>query len=309
MANYYDILGVSKDASEDELKKAYRKLSLQWHPDRNNSEEAKEKFQEINEAYDTLSDQSKRREYDMQEAFGGDGGFPGFPGGGPFEDINNFFNMMFHGGPGGPGGMGGFPGGGGFGGIHIVHNGVPFHFNMQKPTPIIKNITISLQQAYTGCSITFELERWVIENNTKRNEVEKVQMEIPAGAGADGDEVVVMRDRGNRQNGMCGDVKICIHVENNTQFRRNSLDLIYNKKISLKEALCGISFDIQHLNDKVLNLTSSIKQNIIKPNDKKVIPNLGMRRGDQIGNLIIEFEIEFPNTLTEEQISSLNTIL
>jgi DnaJ-class molecular chaperone len=311
--SFYDILGVSNDVSESDLRKAYRKLSLEWHPDRNSSPEAKEKFQKINEAYDTLSDPSRRKEYDMQQMFGGEGGggdpfemFHGGGGGDPFGGMSQFFDMMFHGG----GGMGG-------GGIHIVHNGVPFHmggggggpfhFNMQKPAPIVKNVNITLQQAFNGCSITIPIERWVIENGSKRNETETIQIEIPPGA--DGNENAVIRDRGNRQNGMTGDVKICIHIDNHPEFRRNGMDLIYTKKVSLKEALCGLTFEIRHLNDKVLNLTSSVKTNIIKPNDKKVVPQLGMRRGDQVGNLVIEFEVEFPNTLTEEQINHLSLIL
>jgi DnaJ-class molecular chaperone len=325
--SFYDILGVSNDASESEIKKAYRKLSLEWHPDRNSSPEAKEKYQKINEAYDTLSDATQRKEYDMKQMFGGEeggihfdpfggGGHPFGGGGNPFGGMSEFFDMMFHGGGGGgmPG-AGGMPGG--FGGIHIVHNGVPlnmggggggpFHFNMQKPAPIVKNINISLQQAYNGCSITIPIERWVIENGNKRNESETLQIEIPPGA--DGGENVAIRDRGNRQNGICGDIKLCINVDNHPEFKRNGLDLIYSKKVSLKEALCGLTFEIRHLNDKVLNLASSVRTNIIKPNDKKVVPHLGMRRGDQVGNLIIDFEVEFPDNLTEEQINHLSLIL
>ena len=86
MPNHYEVLGVSKDAKETEIKKAYRSLSLKYHPDRNSSEEAITKIQEINEAYEILSDESKRNHYDMEQA----GGIPGFGMGGmPFAHMNS----------------------------------------------------------------------------------------------------------------------------------------------------------------------------------------------------------------------------
>ena len=107
MTNHYDTLGVSKEAPEGEIKKAYRKLSLLYHPDRNNSEEANVKMLAINEAYETLSDGEKRRQYDAEQEFG-QGGLPfqHMSSMDEFSDINQIFNMMFNGG-GGPFGGGG----------------------------------------------------------------------------------------------------------------------------------------------------------------------------------------------------------
>ncbi|KAG0010114.1 DnaJ sub B member 5, partial [Entomortierella chlamydospora] len=91
--DYYNILGVSKDADEDQIKKAYRKLALKYHPDKNSEPEAKKKFHDISEAYEVLSDKNKRAVFDQfgEEGLKGGAGGPG--------------------GPGGPGGAGGFPGG------------------------------------------------------------------------------------------------------------------------------------------------------------------------------------------------------
>ncbi len=107
--NYYEILGVDKKATTDEIKAAYRKLAIKYHPDRNRgSEEAAEKFKEINEAHETLSDQQKRAAYDYELEHPGMGGFGGSGfggfGGGGFEDISDIFSSIFGGGFGGGGG-------------------------------------------------------------------------------------------------------------------------------------------------------------------------------------------------------------
>ena len=113
--SYYDVLEVPKDASETDIKKAFRRLSLQYHPDRNSEANAESKFKEINEAHEILSDNSKRQQYDMESNghpfFGGGGGMGGPPGA-EFHDMNDLLRQMF-----GGGGMGGPPGGVNFGGI------------------------------------------------------------------------------------------------------------------------------------------------------------------------------------------------
>ena len=112
--DYYEVLGIDKNASEDDIKKAYRKIAIKYHPDRNpGNKEAEEKFKEAAEAYDVLHDPKKRQQYDQ---FGFDGpnmgGFGGFSGGGfSMDDIFSMFGDVF----GGRGGFGGFSGYGGGG--------------------------------------------------------------------------------------------------------------------------------------------------------------------------------------------------
>jgi DnaJ-class molecular chaperone with C-terminal Zn finger domain len=102
----YDILGVSKDASQDEIKKAYRRLSKKYHPDLNDAPDAEDKFKEVAEAYETLSDESKRSQYDQfghastdpnfnGGGFGGFGGAGGYGGGDTFTGFEDIFDLVF----------------------------------------------------------------------------------------------------------------------------------------------------------------------------------------------------------------------
>jgi len=316
MPNFYDILGVSKDASEQEIKKAYRALSLEFHPDRNNSVEATQKFQEISEAYETLSDPQKKEEYDFEQEHGsGMGhmghGFPfhmnGHPMGGMGMgggDIHDIFNMMFS------GGGAGFPGGGfpGMGpNIRIFHNGIPV---IQKPAPIQKELTITLEQAFTGIpSIQIKFDRVVVVQQMQSNEEDTITFNIPAGM-ADG-ETIVLQEKGHIiQDKVKGDLHLHIRVQPHKEFSRNGMDLIYKKTLTLKEALCGFSLEIPHLSGKMLRISHSATSHVIKPNEKKPIPGYGMlKNGQNPGNLIIEFDISFPDKLSEEQIKGLANIL
>jgi DnaJ-class molecular chaperone len=329
---YYQLLGVAPNASADEIKKAYRKLSLKYHPDRNKDPEMVSKYQKINEAYETLGDEQKKRQYDMMghHAFSSGGGgqdmddpvaeffqnmfmpHPGFGGsfGGPFGGPNGGFGGP-NGGPGPAFAFGGFPfGQGGGPNIRIFRNGVPVNFqnSLQKPTPIVKNLTIHISQILQGSSVPVEIERWVVQEGTKVFEKETMYVKIPSGM--DDNEIIVIPDKGNVAADYCkGDVKIIVHIVNDTEIKRNGLDLLYEKKISLKEALCGFHFDLKYLNGKIYTIQNN-SGNIIHPGYRKVIPQMGIRResGD-VGSLIILFQIDFPESLSEEKMAQLREIL
>ena len=327
--NLYKILGVSENASADEIKKAYRKLSLQYHPDKNPSPEATEKYKTINEAYGTLGDEQKRKQYEMERknpfmrmaGMGGMGGM-GSHGGININEVDEIFKTFFGGMPFGMGGfsmnmddmddmsnissMPGFPGGAQF---HVFHNGRPVNIGktFQKPSPINKTVTIDIEQVFNGVTIPVDIERWIYENNLKISESETLYVTIPKGI--DDNEIIVLKDKGNIVNENCkGDVKIFIKIINNTEIKRHGLDLIYEKNISLKDALCGFTFEIKFINGKVYTLNNA-SGNIINPEYKKIIPNMGLTRESYTGNLIIIFHIEFPEKLTIEQIKKLNEVL
>ena len=313
--NFYNILGVEENATKDEIKKAYRSLQMKWHPDKNQgSDDSKKMSEKINEAYETLGDEAKREEYNhsrnnpnpfMRMNPGGGGGMEV-----PMDDI---FNMFFGAGM-NPFGMPGMPGMPGMQGmppgarIHVF-NGAPMGFQqaISKPTPIIKTISITMDQVLSGANVPLEIERWNVENGIKVFEAETIYVTIPQGI--DDNEMIILRDKGNMLNEHAkGDVKIVVKITNNSEFKRAGLDLVFEKKITLKEALCGFTFELNYLNGKSYTLNNN-KGNIIPPEYKKVYPGMGLTRGEHKGNMIIHFHVEFPEKLTEEQIASLATVL
>lgn len=312
--NFYEILEIPETASIDEIKKSYRRLSMMYHPDKNtNSPDATAKFQKISEAYETLGDVDKKKEYDAMKnnpfakMMGGHQGqdqmanmFANLFGGIPFGHMPTFNGASF--GPGGPS----------FGpNIRIFHNGVQvnpqgFVQSMQKPTPIIKNLVVSIDKILTGTTVPIDIERWIIQDGNKIFEQETIYVTVPKGI--DEGELIVLRDKGNMISEDCkGDIKMFIKIQNNTDFKRSGLDLIYEKNITVKEALCGFTFELKYVTGKVYTINNN-SGNIISHGYRKIIPNMGLSRDDHNGNLIIIFNVKFPDKLTEEIMDQLKRI-
>jgi DnaJ-class molecular chaperone len=223
-------------------------------------------------------------------------------------DINNIFNMMFGGAMGGAfPGMQFHQGGPGIRVFHSGGGGHPGNFQehifhqFNKPPPIIKNVSITMQQAYHGDTIKISIEK-------NRQEHDEIEITIPPGI--DENEVLLLRDQGHvLSDNIRGDIKITFSISNDTIFKRNGLDLIYTRHLTLKESLCGFAFDIQHLNGKHLNMNNLSNISVVKPNYKKVVSGLGFNKNGQTGNLIIELQVNFPDNLTKEQMDALKEIL
>jgi DnaJ family protein B protein 4 len=321
--NYYSILEVPQTATIDEIKKSYRRLSLLCHPDRNqNSSESTFKFQRLNEAYEVLSDTEKKKEYDMinnnpflkmmgqMNINGQHANMNMNMGINPMEDIlNNLFNSF---------GQGGQP----FGqGIHVFHNGInvngtnvngintngqQFYRSIQKPTPIMKTIDVPIDKILSGTTMPVDIERWLIQEGNKVFEKETIYVDVPKGI--DEGEIIILRDKGNvAANDVKGDIKIYIRIQNTSEFKRQGLDLILEKNISLKEALCGFTFEIKYLTGKVYTINNN-SGNIIVPGYKKMIPNMGFSRDQHTGNLIIIFNVKFPEKLDDKILEQLRQI-
>jgi DnaJ-class molecular chaperone len=323
MPNHYETLGIPKTATEKEIKQAFRALSMKFHPDKvktksqEEQNEANQKMQEINSANEVLSDPQQREMYDMEangnpfgNQFGGNQFGGNHPFGNPFaspfagnQNMHfapgvNILEMLFGQGGAEMHGMHGIPG----------MPGMFFQRHIQKPEPIVKVIHITLKQAYTGTSVQVDFERWIQEEEIKINENETIHINIPQGI--DDNETILIQGSGNIINmggkSIKGDVHIQIHVSNDTEFKRNKNDLFYKKTITLKEALCGFKFKLDHLNGNQLGLNVNI---VLFTGAKQVFKNLGMVREGIAGNLVLDFEVKFPETLTPEQKDAISNIL
>ena len=371
--DYYKILEVNRDASSEEIKKAYRKLSMIHHPDKNgNSEESTIKFKLLASAYEVLGNPDKKKLYDMGVRGGGNGSpFGDFEHVNPFDIFNMIFSSMgaaagpppnhpqqhhhIHGGGFPPsfirGGMGPIqigsmgPMGMGLGGmgIHIINSsggggGGPmqnhphFHFlhhqappsqqQQQQPhffyesvpqqhhsqkcerEPVTTNIYITLENAYFGIEqLTVNLTE---QNNGGGGADATICVCIPPGIN---DKEVLILSNVASSSFHFSQVNIIVNIEEHSVFKRNGMDLVLDKEITLKESLCGIEFTIKHINNKSFHLQHK-DGTIIKHNTIKTIPNLGMTdKNKQSGNLIIIFKIIYPDKMTREQIDALSSIL
>ena len=305
---FYNVLGIKDTSTKEEIKKAYRSLQMKYHPDRNpGNTDTINMTQKINEAYEVLGDEQKKQEYDMSlknpfmrmQSNGG---------GGREVPIDEIFQMFF--------GMGG-QGMAGHGMSRQGHNINIFHgphgmrgggFKpFEKPVPIIKTISINMEQSFSGAVVPLEIEKWVMEDGDKVFSVESLKIQVPPGA--DDNEIIIIRNAGNELNGeLKGDIKIFIKVQNDTPFKRVGLDILLEKKITLKESLCGFSFDLIHLSGKSFTLNNN-KGNIIHPEYKKIYQGMGFTKGSKVGNMILLFHVEFPEKLSEEQIKQIETVL
>jgi len=221
----YETLEVSQNATADEIKKAYRKLARKYHPDVNKSPEAEEKFKEINGAYEILSDEEKRKKYDMygDDMFGGQSfhDFRSSQGSGvDFEDI---LRNIFGGGGGfGGRGSGGFGGFGGFGGVDLDVNAT---------------VTIPFDIAILGGSQHISL------NN------EAFDIKVPAGIN-DG-ETLRIKGKGRAAQGQRGDLLLKVSIAKSAVYERDGDDLIKPFDITLKTAIFGGKVAISTLHGEI----------------------------------------------------------
>lgn len=221
MNSLYETLGVNKNASSDEIKKAYRRLARQYHPDINKEKGAEEKFKEINAAYEILSDEQKRKQYDTygDSIFGGQSfsDFSRSAGGVNLDEIlKNLFGGGFAGG-GARGGFGGFRGG--FGG-----------FNEE-------DLDIN-----TSINIPFELGILGGEHSVNFNG-ENIKIKIPHGI-KDGEKLRI-RGKGKNFGGQVGDLLVKVKIEKSPIYERDDDDLSRSLDISLKTALFGDKITLQ----------------------------------------------------------------
>jgi len=235
----YETLGVSEKATADEIKKAYRKLARKYHPDVNKDEEAVEKFKEINAAYEVLSDQKKKDEYDMygDQIFGGQN-FHDFAKQQGNVDLDDLLRSIFGGGGGGgsssfSGGFGGF-GGSAFGGAGFGGGG-PSSTELDQRTTITVPFYVAVKGGKHNISINGE----------------SFDIKIPAGIKSG--ETLRVRGKGNSVGGQRGDLLIKVNVAESNEYTRKGKDLYKVLDIPLKVALFGGKVPVETL-DKTVTL-------------------------------------------------------
>lgn len=312
--DYYALLGVAKGTDDNELKKAYRKLAMKWHPDKNpdNKEHATAKFKEISEAYEVLSDPQKREIYDKYGEEGlkqGMGGGPGGQGGAGFsfrrpEDV--FAELFGRGSPfgmdDGDGGFGGFPFGAfggmpgmpGMGGGGMPGMGRRAASGPVKAKPIEHKLAFTLEELYAGTTKKMKIERKV-----KGRPVQEI-LEIAIKPGWKKGTKITFQEKGDEDPGVIpADIVFILDEKPHPRFTRDGADLIYNTILPLADALCGTALPIQLLD----GATETIQiRDVIRPNDTKLVKGKGMpntKVPGTFGNLIIKFDVRFPRNLSD----------
>jgi curved DNA-binding protein len=278
----YDILGVSENATQEEIKRAYRKLARKYHPDVNKDKDAVEKFKEINAAYEVLSDKKKKDEYDLygDQMFGGQN-FHDFARqqGGVNVDLDEILRNIFGGGGSSSAFGGGFSSRGGFGGFS--GGGFGSGFESSKPQDIDKriSITIPFYVAVKGGKHNINLES------------ESFDIKIPAGI-KDG-ETLRVRGKGNVVGSHRGDLLIKVHVAESSEYTRKGDDLYLTIDIPLKTAMFGGKVKVNTLIHE--SLTLKVPQNT-KNGQKFRVKGAGVpnRKTGIAGNLYLISNVVLP---------------
>ncbi|CAG8452449.1 21410_t:CDS:2 [Cetraspora pellucida] len=342
--DYYKILGVDKNADEEELKKAYRKLALKWHPDRHqgsaDKEAAEKKFKEISEAYEVLSDKNKRQIYDTygEEGLKGapppdasgafPGGFQGFrPGGATFTfkttgpggfggftptDPNSIFNQFFSqfGSADDDDPFGQFTSftrgrsASDFGDIFGRSRG-----EGRGSSEVKHHLPFTLEELYKGITKKLKVSRKLYDSASGQQIPTDKIIEVNVRPGLKAGTKFRYSKAGDElPSGETQDIVVVVNEKPHSIFTRDNDDLRVVIKLSLLEALVGFKKQIQTLDGRTLNISSS---SVIKPGQEQRVPNEGMPTKDQNkkGDLIVKYEIMFPSRLTEDKKKELKRIL
>ncbi|KAK3603559.1 hypothetical protein CHS0354_027982 [Potamilus streckersoni] len=304
--DYYSILQLTRSATDADIKKHYRKLSLKFHPDKNpNDQRAADRFKQVAEAYDVLSDPRKRAVYDQfgeeglkngvpegsgeagawtkgytfhgnaekvfRDFFGGDNPFQEF-----YDRVDGDLSM-------------------GFGGLRGRGRKV------QDP-PIERDLFLSLEEVYHGCTKKMKISRRVMNEDGHTSSIRDKILTITVKKGWKPGTRITFPEEGDQgPNNVPADIVFIVKDKQHPRFRREGVNLIHTAKVHLGKALTGCNVEINTLDDRILHIPIN---DIVKPGYTKTVPGEGMPIStdpSQKGDLIIEFNIEFPTTLTPEK--------
>ncbi|MBF0227242.1 MAG: DnaJ domain-containing protein [Desulfobacterales bacterium] len=295
--DYYKILGVSKKATEEEIKKAYRKLAMQYHPDHAKGDKsAEEKFKKINESYAVLSDKEKRKQYDtfgsaqFNQRFSQDDIFREF-------DLSNILREFGLG-----GGFDFFNAKGGRGGVKFNFGGEPQYNRRARPVKgadVEKEIYLTLREVAEGAKRDIDIE--------KGSGTETITIKIPLGM-ITGKKIRVQgKGRPSPSNGPSGDLYITSKVINNTKFEINNYDLYIDREIKLSESLLGeiISVPTIYDNELKVKVPPSTKHKTIMRLQGYGLPYMD---GDKKGDLFLRINVDIPKFFNTEQMALIKNL-
>lgn len=289
--DYYQLLGVKKDASEEDIKKAYRKLAMKYHPDHTKGDKtAEEKFKKISEAYAVLSDKKKRKEYDtfgaegFQQRFTQEDIFRGFDFGDIFREFGfggDFFSgrsrgsTRFNFGRGGPFGS------------QAGHQQA-----RMKGADLIYELPLTLKEVATGTSKTISLQH--------QGYSEKVTVKVPKGLISGKKLRLAGKGSPSPLGGPAGDLFIQAKVLNDPVYQSDEYDLHMNQELKLSELILGTNISVPTLDDKQLNLKIPPGT---KPGTKMRMSGHGLphMKGGKKGDLYLKIQLKLPKKLTDEQ--------
>ncbi|OBA23651.1 DnaJ-domain-containing protein [Metschnikowia bicuspidata var. bicuspidata NRRL YB-4993] len=332
---FYDLLGVSPQASENELKKAYRKAALKYHPDKNPSPEAAEKFKELSQAYEVLSDDQKREVYDSYGVEGLSGGGPGGMGGMGADDI---FSQFFGG---GFGGMGGGAPRGPARGKDIKHtiactleelykgrsaklalnktvlcklcdgrggkegkikqcsscHGAGSKFVTRQMGPMIQRFQTTCDVCQGSGDICDAKDRCTACKGKKVLAERKI-LQVHIDPGMKDGQRIVFSGEGDQEPGVTpGDVVFVVDEKPHKSFTRKGNDLYYESEIDLLTALAGGEVSFKHISGDYIKF-NVLPGEVISPGALRVIEKQGMPvyRSSDKGHLFIKFSVKFPGS-------------